>query len=450
MFTKPWFGYCRGEGMRLLFKPLFIAISILSVAILPLAAGAEESVQLTSFEEVRVVDLRAGQLKTWLAKPVEKYSLMAVRKDRLKPIAFQFNEMDVAGEIYFEETGVELAGELNIVDPEDELLFMLSDAGPRRSASTKLAGTPVAEIEIKLNSGASRFVYIVRDSRLRSNDSYVRYQFDYHRVETDYYTLTHSADNAIHWEDFQHYPYTGDRESPMDRLTVNLSFGLVLPFPRITITTDSIRAVALAEKNGPIQATSLLEITLYVMKYIPAQRVFARVDYLPSRIDYSTEVKVPWFLRPAMRSPKFSLGIDANQLTGMRVRSSIAPGAVGIVDGVISDDELAFSQGQFELNNSWIWADSDENLSLFAYNLFDPDSKVELSMTYFDESTGKSKKERYEGKGPEAGYLVSNLPVFGSFKIKQVLNLAERYPYKSGGEIYKALTNPVDLKVSEL
>lgn len=248
--------------MRALTFPLIKAKPLMLIIALGYGMSAQ-ALTFTGIEERQVIELKAERFQRWLGEDVQDYQLAAIKKGRFQPIPFQIDEVDINGDVFFEEMEVPIDGTQNIVDPNDRLLFMLRDAGPKRTNELP-DGKPIAEIQVPLESGEQAYVYLLKGSRLSSDTMYVRYASELGRVETDYYTLTMSSENALNWDDFQYHGFSGPQSSPLDTLKLRLQGGLILPFPRFTWNNKNFVARPIVEKVGPIRATNYMRTTFYM------------------------------------------------------------------------------------------------------------------------------------------------------------------------------------------
>lgn len=403
----------------------------------------------STVEETRVIQFKAEKLSSWLKQPIADYSLMSVKRNRLKPIPFQFDELDIEGNVYFPESGIPLDGELKQIDSNDLLLFMLKDAGPRKQEDTKLAGELVAEFAIDLASGEKQYVYLVRNARVRSEEAYVRYASIYHQVETDYYSLIHNKGNALNWDDFQFNAFSGEQESPLDRMKLEMTGNFILPFPKIRLTNEEIVARPLAEKTGAIRATTEFEVTLYLLG-LPLYKFLMQVHYHPAEIVYLSHFKIPAIRRFLLYNPTVTIAIDGNNLEGTKIRVANLPEVVSRVDGVISNLEIDQIARGINRENNWIWAQTGRDLDILTTFDYTINHDYPLGFHLKDEKTGKGKTERYEGKSPEAGYLINGIPRSGEFGFNINLYFSEGFELDDGETLYQTLKHQPTVTVNKL
>ena len=148
---------------------------ILAFSILAFTAVAEAQCRFDPLDRGRVVKISGAELPAALAMPLSDLSIMRVEKGRFVPVAYQFDEMDQKGMVWFEDSGFELAGSPGHLDVADQLLMMLTDAGPQAPATLRPAqGSIVADIAVARNC----YFYLVEGNRQRSQNYYVAHDID--------------------------------------------------------------------------------------------------------------------------------------------------------------------------------------------------------------------------------------------------------------------------------
>lgn len=110
---------------------------LLAFSTLILAATVDAQCRFDPLDRGRVVKISGAQLPAASAMELSALSVMRVERGRFVPVAYQFDEMDQKGMVWFEDSGFALAGSPGQLDADDQLLMMLTDAGPhaRRGSS---------------------------------------------------------------------------------------------------------------------------------------------------------------------------------------------------------------------------------------------------------------------------------------------------------------------------
>ena len=127
---------------------------------------------------------------------------------------------------------------------------LLGRSEPRKSKDQVYDGEVIAEFELQGEQG-NRFVYLVKDSKLRSDEQYVRYSSEMALVETDFYNLSYDTENHLKWKDFSYKNYVG--EPPLDTMKIRFKGGVLSEHLTTSLNNDQIVAEPAGEIIGPIR-----------------------------------------------------------------------------------------------------------------------------------------------------------------------------------------------------
>lgn len=406
------------QALLLLFTVIFIA---------PINSHAG----LSLIEKSKVITVTAQTLAEINVKTLDNYSLAAVKDGRLEPIPFQIDEISKDGfvmidgedSIALKLEGVKshIEGKRSFFDGNDQLLFMLRDAGPKKTRAMQNIGDMIAELEVKTADGTTQYVYVVEGARIQSEDYYVRYSSELGRAETDFYTLMVNQKNALVWEEFSVESYDGKHpKKPFDTMKLGLSANvLVAGGIPLAINNKDLKAKVLAQKAGPIRATSTFRQTLTFLK-VPLFVSKLQVRHYESKVQYDFILRMPEARRQALANLRISMSMDGWDLKGSDIVFSKHPDKKALVDGQVSEAELALLDDKLSLDEEkWIWLDTHNNFStLMSYNLqqytkFEKDfNKAKIRYKYKDNNNKKSRMEFHEGQLPDVGFE-AKLPQFG-------------------------------------
>ena len=89
-------------------------------------------------------------------------------------------------------------------------------------------------------------------------------------------------------------------------------------------------------------------------------------------------------------------------------------------------------------------------MDLFATFKYVSDQNYPLSYHLKDEETGKEKDERYEGKSPEAGFVIDGIPRKGHFAFDVNIHIADGYAHKDGEKLHQEMSIAPQVAVKEL
>lgn len=392
---------------------VIILIFLLSMLSLPIDAQSK----LVSVEEHRVVTLTGNEIPNVLGTPFSELSLVSIQRGKPRPIPFQFDDINIKGGVYLEGSKVELLGDPNIFNESDELLFMISDTGDKQNESHFFDGTIEAEISVTTIQGEVRYVYLVSGSRLRSENSYVRYSAELGQLETDHYSLRVNKKNALNWDEFTYHAFTGEQASPLDTMKLRFHAGVITPLPKVTLNNKQFIAKLIAEKTGPIRATSEFKVVVKFLK-LPVFKVAMQIHFLPSSLIYDTHVSIPKIRRKLVYNPSLSISLDGNELENAKIRVPLTPELTGVADGQLSEEELAMMESGIDIDNNWIWVSTEQNLDYFSFAEYTDEVKPTLGFFMEDNKKKKDKPERFRGQQPNVGFMQKDFPKKGSFGLR--------------------------------
>lgn len=367
---------------------------------------------LERIDAYKVIQISGSDVPNTLGMEIDNLSLAAVIDDVVEPIPYQIDEYNTGGAIYFEEWDVPIDGTKGLFDENDKLLFLFKDAGPRKADHHFVDGEVVAEIQLTGKDGVQRYVYFLRDSKLRSQEQYVRYSSELARVETDFYSLTYDKENHLKWLDFSARDFVG--EPPLDSMKIRLDGGLVTSFTQTSLNNDEFVAIPTGEVTGPIRSTTQLKVTLWLMN-LPILKISLQLHHYPKAMFYDVRVLMPSVRRKLLVDPVLALSTEGNKLLGATMRSALGPKEGGVVDGVVDENEQKMIESGVTQEDNWIWVSTKRNLDLAAFFNFLGDTNEPIAMQLMDSFDHEDPPERFVGQLPNLGYKILNFPDSGFF-----------------------------------
>lgn len=401
--------------------------------------------------EQKIVTVFGKDLTKAMGNPISRYSLEIIKRGRYRAIPFQFDEVDIHGSVYFEQSKVPLDGAIGILDGNDELLFRAIDAGDKRTGEELSSGTVVAEIEVTNPYGEIRYAYLVEGSRLRSDVAFVRYSKDMGLLETDFYSITVNKKNALMWDDFRYHSYQDGEESPFDVLKIRLITGVVLKFAKVEFNNKNFVAKPVAEKIGPIRATSEFRLRIKFLK-LPVLSGRIQAHYLPNSFNYDVRANIPTFRRKFIRDPRVSISFDGNDLEGANIYTvNQEEGEVGLVDGRITVNELALMDNMYGEGSNWIMVKTHRNFDWVSSLKF-KSKELSTPLGFFleDDFDKKDKPERFRGQSPNVGYRLMDLPKRGDVQLNFSVYLGDGSDKVSPSTLAETVVAPVRVNTVEI
>ncbi|HVL00654.1 MAG TPA: hypothetical protein VM553_12620 [Dongiaceae bacterium] len=365
---------------------------------------------LSAIDAYKVITIEGEDMPVALGQSIEDLSLAAIQDNVMEPVPFQIDQYNTGGAIYFEGWDVPLAGDAKKMDATDKLLFLYKDAGARRNPNDPYDGEVLAEIKLRDGTGVERFVYLVKGSRLRSEEQYVRYSAEMGLVETDFYSLRYNKSNHLKWDDFQYLNYVGER--PLDSMKLRLNAGLVSSIAPTELNNDDLVALPTGEKIGPIRTTTQLDFTMYLLK-LPILQLSLQIHHYPKSIMYDVRGIIPEVRRYLLDDPSIAMSLDANRLLGSTIRMANGPAQPSIVDGKVDELELEMRKTKMTPQQNWIWVSTKRNMDVVAFLDYLGDFNEPISPVLDDDMTKEDPPEVFPGQLPNVGYRINSFPMKG-------------------------------------
>jgi hypothetical protein len=386
-------------------------LMVLVMGLLWAAAGSATMLPpLGRLEAFKVISIEGEDLPRALGMGLGDLSLAAMVDNVMEPVPFQIDQYNVGGALYFPGWDVAQAGTIEQFDATDKLLFLFKDAGTRRTTRDVYDGTILYEIKLTDTEGVDRFVYLVKGSRLRSDEQYVRYSAAMGLVDTDFYQMRYNRHNHLVWEDFSATNFVGER--PLDSLKLSLNMGAVTSLVPMELDNSDLVAIPAAENIGPIRTTTQLDLTMYYLK-LPIMRLSMQVHHYPKGVLYDVRSMMPAFRRRLMHEPYLHMSLDANQLIGATVRMANGPKEPGVVDGRIDAVEEQMRETPFTSEANWFWVSTLRNLDVVAFLNYLGDFDEPVSPYIQDDRDSFKAPELFRGQLPNLGYTIHSFPKTG-------------------------------------
>lgn len=365
---------------------------------------------LNAIDAYKVITIEGEDIPMALGQNLEDLSIASIQDNVMEPVPFQIDQFNTGGGVYFEGWDVPMAGDGKKFDGTDKLMFLFKDAGARRQSADPYDGEVLAEIKLKDSAGFERFVYLVRGSRLRSEEQYVRYSAEMGLVETDFYSLRYNKGNHLKWDDFQFLNYVGER--PLDSMKLRLNAGLVSSIAQTELNNDDLIALPTGENIGPIRTTTQLDFTLYLLK-LPLLQLSLQIHHYPKAMMYDVRGIMPPVRRQLLADPSLTMSLDANRLLGSTLRMAGGPKQPGIVDGKIDAIEQQMLATPMSPTNNWFWVSTKRNLDIVAFLDYLGDFNEPITSMIEDDLTKEDPPEVFPGQLPNVGYRINSFPERG-------------------------------------
>ncbi|MFT7095237.1 MAG: hypothetical protein ACJAV3_003055, partial [Alcanivorax sp.] len=377
---------------------------LLAFSTLILAATVDAQCRFDPLDRGRVVKISGAQLPAASAMELSALSVMRVERGRFVPVAYQFDEMDQKGMVWFEDSGFALAGSPGQLDADDQLLMMLTDAGPHAPEGLE---PEQGEVISELTVADSCHFYLVRGNNERSGNYYVAHDVDSGETRTALYRLDVDPDNELNWHYLGYRGYQGEG-SIIDTLKMRMSAGVLSRFTRMTLDNHNLRPKRVGFSVGPIRSVMHLR-TRVVLAGIPVMTIQVQAMRYASHYEAHTYAKIPDLYRATLKEPEVSVTVDGNNQSGAAVYTANFVDNPVIVDG--KADDQAFADQTMTMDANWILFDSKRDFALLTH-LTVPDELMEtpLALIYQDDASLAVEPEQFPGQWPNLGYSLHGWP----------------------------------------
>ncbi len=374
------------------------------LTLLLLSAGSTAQCLFDPLDQGKVMQLSASQLDAARGLPLADLSLMRVEQGMLVPVAYQFDEMSDHEMVWFEESGFDRLGEPNVLDGEDRLLAMLTDAGPKKPAAlTPAEGKVLAELKV---ANECHF-YLVKGNRQRSKNYYVSHDTATGQTRTALYQLDVDPDNELNWRYLGYRTYRGNG-SIIDTLKMRMSAGVLSRFTRMTLDNHNLRPQMVGHRVGPIRSVMHLR-TRVVLAGIPVMTIQVQAMRYAAHYEAHTYAKVPELYRATLKEPEVSVTVDGNNQQGATVYTHNFATDPVTVNGV--PDDASFAGQPISMAENWILFDSNKDFTLLTELTVPPAlMSVPLQLIYEDDRERVVEPEQFQGQLPNLGYMLKGWP----------------------------------------
>lgn len=378
---------------------------------------------------LHVVVVKGEELeKEVLGNPNHKISVMVNHNNKMEPIPFQIDEVDVTGLTFIPSVKkYDIDGTENIFDKQDELAFMYRDASfePYEKGKTLMPrGTILKEVVLTFQDRKPRYAYIVKDNNRRSDANYVSINIEQGNFNSTYFTMSWDPENFSQMRNI--IPKVGPEQGKnvVDNVYFEVSTGLFNKNVRFGLNSKKhIFANILGVKQGPIRVNALVKGRV---KYvgIPSMPYYLNMIFTEQSISFRSRstpdgYKYAKYVTKILKEPGLYVSMDFHNIDGAQIKfHSIADSAdTPTVDGKMSAIEHRINEER--LPGDWFWIESGHGWSIFFSNnwpiiengIFDAFLEgMSFHMVYEDDITKTTDYERFPGGEPRVGVEGRGLP----------------------------------------
>ncbi|MBV1872276.1 MAG: hypothetical protein KUG83_06985, partial [Gammaproteobacteria bacterium] len=336
-----------------------VAIKLLSLSIFisPSVLSANE---LSPARSIEVAVVSGEQLPALIGKELKDYSVMVVEDGELSPIPYQFDERNEGGFLYASGGSLAITGTEDVLDEEDELAFMLKDAGTMKASAEQLAAVPgimINEVEVELGDH-SRYAYIVEGNDSRSEKRYTHFDKETGLIKTSAYSLQVDPDNLLQWGDFMYEGFTANK-SILD--TMKLRVNAKLGFIKATVHNKFIPSDIVAVKNGPVRTIIEMDASIGILG-VNVIQAGASVLITENSTQFPVFVTIPK-AASVLSYLDIEVSLDMDNMKNARYRTELGPKEPVLQGGGGADPKDL----KVDLEHNWLSLSSNDNWDIIAF-----------------------------------------------------------------------------------
>lgn len=378
---------------------------------------------------LHVVVVKGEELSsTVMGNPNNKLSVMVLIDNKMQPIPFQIDEVDITGLTFIPEIKkYKIDGTQDIFDKQDELVFMYRDASHERYEEGKSLlprGKILKEIELTFQDRKPRYAYVVKDNNLRSESSYVGMNIEQGNFNSTYFTMSWDPNNFSQIRNV--IPKVGPEQGKnvIDNIYFEVSTGIFNKNVRLGLNSKKhIFANIEGIKSGPIRVNALVKGRI---KYvgIPSMPYYLNMIFTEQSVSFRSRstpdgYKYAKYMTTVLKDPGIYVSMDFHNIDGAKIKfhSINDSPETPTVDGKMSAIEHRVNDER--LPGNWFWIESGHGWSIFFSNnwpiiesgLFDAFLEgMSFHMIYEDDLTKTTEYERFPGGEPRVGVEGRGLP----------------------------------------
>lgn len=334
----------------------------------------------------------------------EQYRLFAQAGSTLKPVPFQIDEYDTAGNIILQKGSQSRSDSVKgAFNENDELVFMAFDSASRVSGKPSISGCDsIFEISITdSQKGSTGYVYLARCSNPAplSPVKYVEWDEARRTAITKSYKMGWQLGNLAYYD----YLSIFDGPDLLDRLKVRISVGKG-SLRKVFTEEDFYKKDGLAYLAGPVRVVyaNRADIRLGPLGSIPApQFVYFYRDwvYLHNELDFR--------FNPAVLGLDFEVEVihdfSLDKTRGYKICSNAATAGCIAITGRMTPEVGNIKNKMMVWGG--IWGPEGAMITRFAK---DPRLPTISTGIYLDDDSARHKPEYIPGSSPEIGFRISN------------------------------------------
>lgn len=410
-----------GGGSRFFTDILLVAVFVAVCATEGWPGDQRAGEKKTITRRIDHVVVNGSELKEGLGKTIDRVVLYSFSGGAMHPIPFQIDEITEKGEWVLPEPSP-LLGQADrekveivqddppgVIDENDELAFMVSDAGDRVDSRywppDWISTDEITLIDPLTGERAWVYLFSFRSSPSLSEEDYVGIRCFPDRKEEEIfsgnYRMSFSQEVPITWDLIR----VGDGPNIIDRLKIRLHSYRLFHLFDMDWDENDFHARCWQYKDGPIRLIRKIRNSIRLVGKLESPELSSVNFYYPNAVLTPKWLRMPYSPRRFVEGVSYEQGLDFRDLSGWEVKFN-SDGRWFPVDGRMDDRERSLTVGPAEW---FILRKPGKAVIVRLMVLTETDIDFPRTFRYVDDRTVDFPPEFHPGQGPYIGYQVHNL-----------------------------------------
>ncbi len=437
------------SGLRLLLLAVLFPVSVYAQATAP--ADEVRPVKSVNASALPVI-LKGSQVPALIGTSALNISAFACYGDAFRQVIIQVDELNADERVTSPDPRSKIAkdDQPGVLDPNDEVLFMLHDAG-NSCGKERLARARGALVEVKLSPSYLKepvYIYLLGgDSAVApSGKRLVRWDDDNQTAYAGGYIWGYDKTHPFMSNRISFTELRGRSEEDMlDRLKVRIKVKTIGNLLNLKVTEDDIDSEIVGVRAGPIRVTREQNLVIHS---VPGFDITALVSFQHFERLWRADVRIRFPKSAAMFVSSMDVAFlhDFTDLKGLRLATSTVPQGTSI-DGKMLDEEKTIEFGA----EPWYFITGNGANQITAIDL-DPSLKLITSVVFIDDPDYSDPPESIKGGLPSVGYQYTGWENLQAKTYHFGANITFLSGFPEGGATgyYKTLRAPLKVEARKL
>lgn len=332
--------------------------------------------QLANIRGNQIITLKGAQIPGLTGYPIDRFALFSRKNGSWVQVPMQIDQASTSKSIhYIKDSEPEIDGDPELMDDNDEIVFLSRDANEKYVTSKTPPGVS-GFLQIKIEDpieSKTRYVYLATyKDKAPEGFTTPAVTFDKKRLrfQGKQYTIELDPENHLLTRNIIYRAMAGERnliDYVKGETTITMALGL-----KLKRGLDNVKGELVAVKTGPVRSISHLTVTVNYGPFTIA-KVFTEVAYSDLGFVIPIQAAIPtkknWMLFGAskiIKNIQTNVGLDFNCDPKDKYRIMTALNQPFVVDGRKQADEDA-NGIRVNIKEPWVLIAKPDDASVFGY-----------------------------------------------------------------------------------